>query len=65
MLEICIKCGVSEVYPSHETFPVGMELLESLIIGISNIEAIWNSKIKDKFLDAWILDDGKFKYVIE
>jgi glyoxylase-like metal-dependent hydrolase (beta-lactamase superfamily II) len=65
MLEICIKCGVSEVYPSHETFPVGTELLKSLIIGISNIETIWNSKIKDKFLDAWILDDGKFKYVIE
>lgn len=65
MLEICIKCGVSEIYPSHETFPVGMELLEALIIGISNIETIWNSKIKDKFLDAWILDDGKFKYIIE
>lgn len=65
MLEICVKCGVSELYPSHEIFPVGTELLESLMSGISNIETIWNSKIKDKFLDAWILDDGKFKYVIE
>jgi glyoxylase-like metal-dependent hydrolase (beta-lactamase superfamily II) len=65
MLEICIKCGISELYPSHETFPVGTELLESLMSGISNIDTIWNSKIKDEFLEAWILDDGKFKYVIE
>jgi hypothetical protein len=65
LLDICLNFRISEIYPSHERFPVGKELLESLILGISNIKTIWNSKVRDDFLEAWILDDGSFKYVIE
>jgi glyoxylase-like metal-dependent hydrolase (beta-lactamase superfamily II) len=65
MLKICLDYGVSELYPSHEAFPAGTELLESLITGISNIGNHWDAKIKNKFLDAWILEDSNFKYIIE
>jgi glyoxylase-like metal-dependent hydrolase (beta-lactamase superfamily II) len=65
MLDICMKHGDIELYPSHETFPVGKELFESLINGISNLDAIWHNKIKDEFLEGWILEDSKFRYVIE
>jgi len=53
-----------EIYPSHEEFPVGKELLLELYDGIRNIENLWATKTKDKFLRAWLIDDGKFKYLI-
>lgn len=53
-----------EIYPSHERFAVGKMLLKSLKTGIMNIENIWETKEKDKFLHSWILDDGNFKYII-
>ena len=65
MLDLCMQNGIQELFPSHEQFPVGPELLESLIKGINHIIDRWDSKIWDKFLEGWILDDGNFKYVIE
>ena len=65
LLDICESYEEIELYPSHENFPVGKELLESLITGISNLDAIWNSKERDEFLEGWILEDEHFKYVIE
>ena len=53
-----------EIYPSHEHFAVDKKLLESLIIGIMNIENIWDTKTKDNFLHAWVVDDGNFIYII-
>jgi len=55
---------VQEIYPSHERYPVGRELLDELYSGISNIEKNWDTKQKDRFLHAWILEDSNFKYVI-
>lgn len=65
MLRICLDNGVSELYPSHEAFPVGLELLDSLINGISKIDNIWQTRIWDNFLEGWVLNDDNFKYVIE
>lgn len=65
ILDICIQHEDIELYPSHETYPVGKELLDSLISGISNLGANWHRKIKDDFLEGWILEDDNFKYVIE
>lgn len=65
MLDLCIQNGISELFPSHEQYPVGPELLESLIKGINHIEDRWGSKIWDKFLEGWILEDQNFKYVVE
>jgi glyoxylase-like metal-dependent hydrolase (beta-lactamase superfamily II) len=53
-----------EIYPSHEEFAVGKELLEELTAGIQNIDNIWDSRIRDDNLNAWLLNDKKFKYVI-
>ena len=65
MLEVSAQHKGIELYPSHEGFPVGEELLESLINGVSNLDVIWHKKIRDEFLEAWILEDGNFQYVIE
>jgi len=55
---------IQEIYPSHEDFAVGRELLDDLYDGINNIENIWETKKKYKFLRAWILEDEIFKYII-
>jgi len=53
-----------EIYPSHEEFSVGKELLRYLIKGIKNIDKIWDTKKRDDFLGAWILSDETFKYAV-
>jgi len=53
-----------KIYPSHEEFAVGKELLVDLIKGIKNIDKIWDRKIRDDFLEAWVLSDENFKYAV-
>jgi len=53
-----------EVYPSHEEFAVGKELLVELSNGIKDIDKIWDTRVRDDFLEAWILSDEYFKYAI-
>jgi len=53
-----------EIYPSHEEFAVGKDLLVDLIKGIKNIDKIWDRKIRDDFLEAWVLSDENFKYAV-
>ena len=55
---------IGEIYPSHEDFAVGRELLDDLYEGINNIENIWSTKEKYKFLGAWLIKDDNFKYII-
>jgi glyoxylase-like metal-dependent hydrolase (beta-lactamase superfamily II) len=62
--ELCDAGIIQEIYPSHEQFAVGRKLLDDLHEGITNIENIWNTRKRDKFLGAWILEDDNFKYVI-
>ena len=65
LLEICNIRKNVELYPSHEEYGVGKELLKSLIKGIINIDDIWDKKKEDEFLEAWVLENGNFKYIIE
>ncbi|MFW9824201.1 MAG: MBL fold metallo-hydrolase [Candidatus Thorarchaeota archaeon] len=53
-----------EIYPSHEEFPVDKELLITLSKGIKNIENIWDTRVRDDFIDAWLLVDKNFKYLV-
>ncbi|MFX1324317.1 MAG: MBL fold metallo-hydrolase [Promethearchaeota archaeon] len=53
-----------EIYPSHEEFPVDKNLLIKLREGIKNIENIWNTKVRDDFIVAWLLTDENFKYLV-
>ena len=64
LLGLFDESNVQEIYPSHEEYPVGKELLEKLYEGITNIENIWDTRTQDRFLDAWILEDENFKYKI-
>jgi glyoxylase-like metal-dependent hydrolase (beta-lactamase superfamily II) len=56
---------IQEIYPSHEDFAVGRELLDDLYDGINNIKNIWETKETSKFLQAWIIEDDDFKYIID
>ncbi len=53
-----------EIYPSHEEYAVGKDLLIDLSNGIQNIENIWESKEWDDFIEAWLLSDENFKYLV-
>ena len=64
LIRICEKTPSIEIYPSHEEFSIGIELLMDLYNGIINIENIWHTKVKNDFMRSWIIDDGKFKYDI-
>ncbi|MCJ7648350.1 MAG: MBL fold metallo-hydrolase [Candidatus Lokiarchaeota archaeon] len=64
LLDLFLENDDIEIYPSHEDFQVKKALLESLIKGINEIETIWDAKIKDKYLNAWILKDNDFTYII-
>jgi glyoxylase-like metal-dependent hydrolase (beta-lactamase superfamily II) len=53
-----------EIYPSHEEFAVGRNLLEDLSKGFKNIDNIWETKKWDDFLEAWLVNDDTFKYAV-
>ncbi|MFX0105522.1 MAG: MBL fold metallo-hydrolase [Candidatus Hodarchaeota archaeon] len=53
-----------KLYPSHEEFEVDRKLLLDLFNGIKNIENLWETRNRDDFLEAWIIDDGNLKYAI-
>jgi len=64
LINLCEEKQSVEIYPSHEEFNVSTELLRDLYNGIKNIDNLWETRQKDNFLRSWIIDDGKFKYVI-
>ena len=64
LINLCEEKESIEIYPSHEEFRVGIELLKDLYKGIANIENIWDTRVKNDFMRSWIIDDGKFKYDI-
>jgi len=62
--ELCDANIIQEIYPSHEQFALGRELLDDLYNGINNVENIWETREEHKFLQAWIVKDDNFNYVI-
>jgi len=64
LLDLFHESDDIEIYPSHEDFQVKKVLIESLIKGINDIKTIWDAKVKDKYLNAWILKDNDFTYII-
>ncbi|TFG02806.1 MAG: MBL fold metallo-hydrolase [Promethearchaeota archaeon] len=64
LIKTCENKESVEIYPSHEEYGVGIELLKDLHDGILNLENIWDTKAKDNFLRSWIINDDKFEYVI-
>ncbi|NVM37373.1 MAG: MBL fold metallo-hydrolase [Candidatus Lokiarchaeota archaeon] len=64
LLELYQKSVNLEIYPSHEEFAVGKDLLVNLSNGVKNIENIWETRKRDNFLEAWVLSDENFKYAV-
>ena len=64
LLELYQENENIEIYPSHEEFAVNKNLLIDLSDGIRKIDDIWETRIRDDFLGAWLLSDVNFKYVI-
>ena len=64
LLNLFLEKDDIEIYPSHEEFAVGEDLLIDLSKGIKNIEDIWDTKVRDDFIEAWLLSDEKFKYLV-
>ncbi|MFX0074637.1 MAG: MBL fold metallo-hydrolase [Candidatus Hermodarchaeota archaeon] len=62
--DLCDLDIVQEIYPSHEQYAVGRELLDELYDGIKNIANIWDTKTRNKFLRAWVLKDENFTYIV-
>lgn len=65
LLDLFQESDDIEIYPSHEDFQVKKELLELLLKGMNDIDTIWDTKVKNKYLQAWVLNDGNFTYIIE
>ncbi len=64
LLNLFQERGNIEIYPSHEEYVVDRELLIDLSYGIQNIENIWNTRARDDFIEAWLISDEKFKYLV-
>lgn len=64
LLELFEKDDKIEIFPSHEDFAVGKELLIDLYSSIQNIESLWGTKKRDDFLEGWVIEDSDFKYII-
>ncbi|MFX0136636.1 MAG: MBL fold metallo-hydrolase [Candidatus Hodarchaeota archaeon] len=64
LLDLFQKTENIELYPSHEEFAVDRKLLEVLYNGVNNIEKLWETRVWDNFLEAWIIDDENLKYAI-
>jgi len=64
LLELFQETENIQIYPAHEEFAVGKDLLVDLSNGIKKIDEIWETRIRDDFLGAWLLSDDNFRYVI-
>jgi len=53
-----------EIYPSHEDYPVGKELLQDLYQEVNNIDDFWEKKNFYPFIFGWFLEGDSFKYII-
>ena len=64
LLELFQETENIKIYPSHEEFAVGKNLLIDLSNGIKKIDKICETRFGDDFLGAWLLSDDNFKDVI-
>jgi len=53
-----------EIYPSHEDYCVNKDLLIKLKEGIKNIDNVWESRKRNKFLHCNVIEDENFRYLI-
>ncbi len=64
LIDLCEKNNIQEIYPSHEEFPAGEDLLIDLYNSIEHLDDFWNDRTADDFNKAWVINQGKFKFHI-
>lgn len=64
LLEITKKAPNIEIYPSHEQFPVGIEIFIKMISGFKNLKNLKSTRITDKNFGMWIYKDNNFGYAV-
>jgi glyoxylase-like metal-dependent hydrolase (beta-lactamase superfamily II) len=64
LIGVCEKYEISELFPSHRTYPCERKLLTDLCKGVKNIVTLWDTKKSHNFFDARQIDDDKFRYFI-
>ena len=64
LIEIQNNTNITDIYPSHEQIHADYNLLIDLNKRVSNIEQLWEKRKKNDFLHSWVIDGGKFQFVI-
>jgi len=62
LLKIVKKIPDIEIYPSHEQFPVGLDLFKKMLSGFTNLKTLHKSRKTDRNFGMWIYQDENFKY---
>jgi len=62
LLEIVKKTPEIEIYPSHEQFPVGLDIFTKMISGFKNLKNIKSTRITDRDFAMWVYKDENFNY---
>ena len=62
LLEIVKKTPGVEIYPSHEHFPVGLDIFTKMISGFKNLKNIKSTRITDRDFGMWVYKDENFNY---
>ena len=64
LMELFVTNPNIEIYPSHEEYAVGKELLQDLFQEVNNIDDFWEKKNFYPFIFCWFLEGDSFKYII-
>ena len=64
LLEITEKTPNIEIYPSHEQFPVGIELFKKMIAGFNNLKNLKSTRKTEKNFGLWIYKGDNFDYAV-
>ncbi|MBN1801529.1 MAG: MBL fold metallo-hydrolase [Candidatus Lokiarchaeota archaeon] len=64
LIQISKKKRIIKIFPSHEQYEAGVNLLTELKDELLSVEQTWNQGSNNKFLNAWIIEGEKFKFII-
>ena len=62
LVEIVKNSPNIEIYPSHEQFPVGLDIFKKMISGFKNLKNLKSTRITDRNFGIWIYKDDNFNY---
>ena len=63
LLRLYEKTPQINIYPSHEQFGVGIELLVDLKKAIKQIDKSWENRVWNEYLSSWIIQYQDFQFI--